>query len=70
MSTEQPTKELSARAESDLQRQAQSKQWREIGISAVAAAAQQASEKRTAEAKGANGENRVVTLKDIDFLAA
>ncbi|MFS8037081.1 hypothetical protein ACI7BZ_08965 [Xanthobacter sp. AM11] len=72
MSTGQPSQGLSARVESDLKRQAQSGQWRDIGISAVAAAAQQASEKRLAQAAGVSaGEpNRVVTLKDIDHLAA
>lgn len=64
---------LNPLAESDLKRTAQSQQWREIGISAVAAAAHQASEKRPAEeavAKVGGEPNRVVTLKDIDFLAA
>lgn len=69
MSTGQPSQELSPRVEADVKRQAQSTQWREIGISAVAAAAQQASEKRAAQA--ASGEPaRVVTLKDIEHLAA
>jgi len=44
----------------------QSGQWHEIGISAVAAAARQASDK-SAQAKLAN---KVVTLRDIDHLAA
>lgn len=70
MSTEQPSQGLSTRVESDLKRQAQTQQWRDIGISAVAAAAQQASDKRIAEAKGGGQPNRVVTLKDIDHLAA
>lgn len=61
---------LSPREESDLKRTAQSQQWRDIGISAVAAAAQQASDKKAAEAKAAAQANKVVTLKDIDFLAA
>ncbi|MFG1348214.1 hypothetical protein [Xanthobacter autotrophicus] len=70
MSTGQPSQGLSTRVESDLKRMAQNQQWREIGISAVAAAAHQASEKRIAEVKAAGEPNRVVTLKDIDFLAA
>ncbi|MDI4655780.1 hypothetical protein [Xanthobacter autotrophicus] len=70
MSTAQPSQGLSTRVESDLKRMAQNQQWREIGISAVAAAAQQASEKRVAEVKGGGEPNRVVTLRDIDFLAA
>lgn len=72
MSTGQPSQGLSTRVESDLKRMAQNQQWRDIGISAVAAAAQQASEKRAAEAeaKAAGEPNRVVTLRDIDFLAA
>jgi hypothetical protein len=70
MSTGQPSQGLSTRVESDLKRMAQNQQWREIGISAVAAAAQQASEKRIAEVKGGGEPNRVVTLRDIDFLAA
>ncbi|MEP9355240.1 hypothetical protein ABLE93_16755 [Xanthobacter sp. KR7-65] len=61
---------LSPRAESDLKRTAQSQQWRDIGISAVAAAAHQASEKRAADVKASGEPNRIVTLKDIDFLAA
>lgn len=70
MSTVQPSQGLSTRVESDLKRQAQSGQWREIGISAVAAAAQQASEKRLTETSGNSEPRRVVTLRDIDFLAA
>ncbi|MCG5234548.1 hypothetical protein [Xanthobacter oligotrophicus] len=70
MSTAQPSQGLSTRVESDLKRMAQNQQWREIGISAVAAAAQQTSEKRVAEAKAAGEPNRIVTLRDIDFLAA
>lgn len=56
--------------ESELKRQTQSRQWREIGISAVAAAAQQASQKHEAELKNAAQPNRVVTLRDIDYFAA
>ncbi|MGU3494111.1 hypothetical protein ACLBXM_08715 [Xanthobacteraceae bacterium A53D] len=46
----------------------QSGQWREIGINAVAAAAQYAPA-RDEKAKAAS-ERKVVTLRDIDFLAA
>lgn len=69
MSTGQPSQGLSTRVESDLKRTAQSQQWKDIGISAVAAAAQQTSDKRANEAKATEA-NRVVTLRDIDFLAA
>lgn len=68
MSTEQPSQ--GTRVEADLKRQAQSGQWRDIGISAVAAAAQQASEKRLAETASEAEPKRIVTLRDIDFLAA
>ena len=70
MSTEQPSQALSTRVESDLARQTQTQQWREIGISAVAAAAKQASEKHAAEVKASGQPNKVVTLRDIDHLAA
>ncbi|MFG1477296.1 hypothetical protein V5F53_01365 [Xanthobacter sp. V4C-4] len=70
MSTEQPSSTQQPAPQADLTRQAQSKQWREIGIASVAAAAHQASEKHAAEAKAANGANRVVTLRDIDYFAA
>lgn len=75
MSTGQPSQGHSTQVEKglvekDLARQAQSQQWREIGISAVAAAAQQNSDKRQGEAKAAGEPNKVVTLRDIDFLAA
>jgi hypothetical protein len=43
-------------------------QWGAIGISAVAAAAHQSSDKRAAEMK--NAEKRVVTLRDIEYFAA
>lgn len=70
MSTEQSSQGLShlSAAEKNLLA-AQSGQWREIGISAVAAAAKQASEKPP-EAKGAGEIRKVVTLRDIDHLAA
>lgn len=69
MSTEQPSQGLSTRVESDLGRQSQSQQWRDIGISSVAAAALQVSGKREADAT-AGEQKRVVTLRDIDHLAA
>lgn len=71
MSTEQSSQGLSPRSQSDLTRQSQTQQWREIGISAVAAAAQQASDKHAADVKAAVASaGQVVTLKDIDHLAA
>jgi len=71
MSTEQPSQGLSQRSESDLTlTKAQAPKWGEIGISAVAAAAHQTSEKRAAEMKAAATPNRVVTLRDIDYFAA
>lgn len=44
---------------------AQASKWGEIGITAVAAAARYAG-----EAKPAAEKNKVVTLRDIDYLAA
>ncbi|MFG1394233.1 hypothetical protein [Xanthobacter agilis] len=70
MSTEQSSSALQPAPQSDLKQQAQSQQWREIGIASVAAAAQQTSEKRAADAKAAGATNRVVTLRDIDYFAA
>lgn len=70
MSTEQPSSAQAQRPQADLKRQTQSNQWREIGISAVAAAAKQTSEKQATEAKAAGATNRVVTLRDIDYLAS
>ncbi|MEP9349921.1 hypothetical protein [Xanthobacter sp. KR7-225] len=70
MSTEQPSQGLSQRREAELKRaQAQqASQWGAIGISAVAAAAHQSSDKRAAEAEGA--QKRIVTLRDIEYFAA
>ncbi|WP_332117512.1 hypothetical protein [Azorhizobium caulinodans] len=45
----------------------QAAQWRDIGINAVAAAAQYSPAK---DAKTQNGEKKVVTIRDIEFLAA
>lgn len=54
-----------------LQLSQQGQQWRDIGISAVAAAASQASDKRTKDAKSAAGEaHPIVTIRDIEHLAA
>ncbi len=73
MSTEQLSQGLSHLSEAEHKLlAAQSGQWREIGISAVAAAARQASEKPP-EAKveaGVGQPGKVVTLRDIDHLAA
>ena len=70
MSTDQPSQGLSQRSEAELKRaQAQQvPQWGAIGISAVAAAAHQSSEKRATEMK--NAEKRIVTLRDIEYFAA
>lgn len=70
MSTEQTTSAQQPAPQADLTRQAQSQQWREIGIASVAAAAHQASDKHAAELKAASGANRVVTLRDIEHFAA
>lgn len=71
MSTEQ-SQALQARKEADHKRQAQDQQWREIGISAVAAAARQASQKAatTAATTPAQLGKRIVTLRDIDFVVS
>lgn len=66
MSTEQSSSAPQSAPSADLKRQAQSKQWREIGIASVAAAAQQTSDKKAA----AGTPNRVVTLRDLDYFAA
>ncbi|QIB36167.1 hypothetical protein G3A50_08575 [Ancylobacter pratisalsi] len=59
------------------ERSQQSAHWREIGISAVAAAARYASQNKTvsdAPVKGAarteEAEPKVVTLRDIEYFAA
>lgn len=70
MSTEHPSSTQPPAPQADLTRQAQSQQWRDIGIASVAAAAQQTSEKHTAEAKAAGTAKRIVTLRDIDHFAA
>ncbi|MBS9477186.1 hypothetical protein [Ancylobacter radicis] len=58
-------------------RSEQSAHWREIGISAVAAAARYASDKKTvsdAPAMGAartdGAEAKIVTLRDVEYFAA
>ncbi|WP_454914799.1 hypothetical protein [Xanthobacter sediminis] len=70
MSTEHPSSAQQPAPQADPTRQAQSQQWREIGIASVAAAAQQASEKHAAEHKASGAANRIVTLRDIDYFAA
>lgn len=71
MSTQHPSQEQGSSTEADQQRRAgQSAQWRDIGISAVAAAARQASAVDTRAAAAAPAQNKVVTLRDIDHLAA
>jgi len=70
MSTEQSSSTQPTRSEAEMKRQAQSNQWREIGISAVAAAAQQTSDKRAAELKASGSTDRVVTIRDIEHFAS
>ena len=70
MSTEHPSQGLSQRNESDPHTKAQAPKWGEIGISAVAAAAHQTSDKRASDLKAVGAPNRVVTLRDIDYFAA
>ena len=71
MSTEQPSQGLSQRTDADpTYSAAQKAQWGQIGISAVAAAAHQTSDKRQAELKANGTPQRVVTLRDIDYFAA
>ncbi|TCT03322.1 hypothetical protein [Aquabacter spiritensis] len=68
MSNAHPAQEP-PRAEAEVQRPVnQSAQWRDIGITAVAAAARYAG--TAAPAKSAGEPNKVVTLRDIDHLAA
>lgn len=69
MSNAQPAPEQSPRAEAEKNRYgAQTAQWREIGIAAVAAGARYAGEAK--QTKSAGEPNKVVTLRDIDHLAA
>ncbi|QFR34528.1 hypothetical protein [Ancylobacter sp. TS-1] len=60
------------------ERSQQASQWREIGISAVAAAARYASDKKTVSdapvatgaARTEDAEAKVVTLRDVEYFAA
>lgn len=71
MSTQQLSQGLSHLSEAEKKLLAsQTGQWHEIGISAVAAAARQASEKQAEADKVAPVPGKVVTLRDIDHLAA
>ncbi|MEP9366814.1 hypothetical protein [Xanthobacter sp. VNH20] len=74
MSSNQPGPGAAPRAETETNRYgAHSGQWRDIGITAVAAAAaaaRLASETKSAAPKSAGEPNKVVTLRDIDHLAA
>lgn len=69
MSDAQPAQEQPPRVEAAKSRYgAQADQWREIGIPAVAAGARYAGEAK--QTKSAEEPNKVVTLRDIDHLAA
>lgn len=66
MDQSQPSQQQQARPESHQERHAaQVSQWRDIGITAVAAAARYAGDTKTAAAK----QNKVVTLRDLDYFA-
>jgi len=59
------------------ERSEQSAHWREIGISAVAAAARYATDKKTVSdapvtgaARTADADTKVVTLRDIEYFTA
>lgn len=65
MTNVQPAQEQPVRAEASKPGYAgQVQQWREIGIPAVAASARYAAEPKATEPK------KIVTLRDIDHLAA
>jgi hypothetical protein len=72
MSSNQPAPGQNPRVEADKERHyAQAGQWREIGITAVAAAARYAGEAHSPRVPKSGGEpNKIVTLRDIDHLAA
>lgn len=71
MSTEKSSHGLGQRSEIEKKLlSGQTQQWRDIGISAVAAAARQASEKHADDMKPAGEPGKIVTLRDIDHLAA
>ncbi len=62
--------EQQARVEAERKHYAgQASQWREIGITAVAAAAQY-SPARDEKPKASDEPHKIVTLRDLDFLAA
>ncbi|OYW58162.1 MAG: hypothetical protein B7X99_11455 [Rhizobiales bacterium 17-65-6] len=67
MASTQPAPEQPVRAEAQKSGYpaSQAQQWREIGIPAVAASARYAS-----EPKAADEPRKIVTLRDIDHLAA
>ena len=67
MATSQPVSEQPARTEAQKSGYpvSQAQQWREIGIPAVAASARYAS-----EPKAADEPRKIVTLRDIEHLAA
>ncbi|MBB3773482.1 hypothetical protein FHS55_004119 [Angulomicrobium tetraedrale] len=75
MSTEE-TPAPESRPSERWDRSHQAAHWREIGISAVAAAARYASTPTVSDApaKGAartdDGENKIVTLRDVEYFAA
>ncbi|WP_127089884.1 hypothetical protein [Aquabacter cavernae] len=69
MASIQPAQDKAQRADVTKSYGAQAEQWREIGIPAVAAGARYASAEAT-PAKSAGEPNKIVTLRDIDHLAA
>lgn len=70
MSTEHASQVKHSRDEAEGKHQDQSHQWREIGISAVAAAVRQTSghHANTTTGTPANLGKRIVTLRDIDHV--
>ncbi|MDE1566901.1 hypothetical protein [Aquabacter sediminis] len=67
MDQSQPSQQQQARPESHQERHAaQVSQWRDIGITAVAAAARYAGDTKAAAAAK---QNKVVTLRDLDYFA-
>lgn len=68
MSTHHSSQAQPARDAEKNAQHGQAPKWGEIGISAVAAAAAQASANR--EVKSGGQPNKVVTLRDIEHLAA
>ncbi|MGE4373340.1 MAG: hypothetical protein AB7E29_10680 [Xanthobacter sp.] len=80
MSTQQSSQAQPQRFENDPTRQAQSQQWQNIGIPAVAAAARQVGAQHaghsatpssvTPKSVGGVAPKRIVTLREIDHLFA